>query len=85
MEDFKYQNSYQSNYFVTKDYTKKKKLKKYRDSRSHRQKYLEVIHPDVVEAVQGQVTLMISIIVVISVIGAAIVLHDVQSIQALDL
>lgn len=84
MDEFKYQNSYQSNYFVTKDYSKKK-LKKYRDSRSHRQRYLEVIHPDIIEAVQGQVTLMVSMIIVISVIGAAIVLHDIQSIQALNL
>ena len=85
MEEFKYQNSYQSNYFITKDYTHKKKLRKYRDTRTHRQRYLQVMHPDVVQAVQGQVTIMISIILVVSLIGAAIILHDIQQIQALDL
>ena len=85
MEEFEYQNSYQSNYFITKDYTKKKKLGKYRDAKSHKKRYLEVIHPDIVQAVQGQVALMLSIIVVMSFIGAAIILHDAQVIQALDL
>jgi hypothetical protein len=85
MENFQYKNNYSSNYFVTKNLNQTKLLKNARATKALRNRYLRVMHPDILASKRAQFTLMLGIVITISVIGVAILLHDFQSIRSLNL